>query len=275
MPEGDTIFRAAATLQKALRGAVVEDFRTVLPKLGRVDHDTPIKGRTIEDVSSVGKHLLIRFSGDLVLRSHMRMNGSWHIYRRGERWRRRASAMRVVIATRQYEAVGFDIPIAEFIVGGALESHEPLARLGPDLLAPDVDQEEVKRRYRAKPDAEMGVALLDQTIAAGVGNVFKSEVLFVCRTNPFKLVAEVDDSTLEKIITTSIRQLRQNVTTPDSASLVAYEGSRRTTGRSDPNARLYVYGRKGKPCRRCGTAVEWMKQGVDARSTYWCPRCQP
>lgn len=275
MPEGDTIFRAARTLHKALAGDVVDEFRTVLSQLARIDHDAPIRGRTIEEVTSVGKHLLIRFSGDLILRSHMRMNGSWHIYRRGERWRRKSFAMRVVIATKSFEAVGFDIPVAEFIRASEVESHEPLARLGPDLLDPQVDLGEVKRRYLAVPEKELGVALLDQTISAGVGNVFKSEVLFVCRVNPFRRVDEIPEQTLEKIIETSRAQLRQNVGDQGKASFVAYEGSRRTTGRLDPSARLWVYGRKDKPCRRCGTPVSWAKQGVEARSTYWCPRCQP
>ena len=146
MPEGDTIFRAAQTLQRALAGKPVVFFESMLPALDRVE----ITGRTIDRVSTAGKHLLMHFSGDLVLRTHMRMNGSWHIYRRGERWQRPRRDMRVVIATDDFEAVGFSIPEAELIATRDLRRHDDLRKLGPDLLAEAFDAGEALRRLRER-----------------------------------------------------------------------------------------------------------------------------
>src|SRR5687767_14826535 len=134
MPEGDTIFRAARTLHQALAGRVVTRFETVLPALARVDDQSRIAGRTIDRVLSAGKHLIIDFSGGLHLRTHMRMNGSWHIYRSGERWRRKRSDMRIVISTDEFVAVGFNIPEAEFLDDRSLARQDDLRRIGPDLL---------------------------------------------------------------------------------------------------------------------------------------------
>jgi endonuclease-8 len=134
MPEGDTIYRAARTLHRALSGRVVERFESVLPALTRVHDDHPITGRTVERVTAAGKHLLMHFSGGHVLRTHMRMNGSWHIYRPGEEWQRSRRDMRVLVATKEFEAVGFNIPVAELVRTGDLDRHGDLRRLGPDLL---------------------------------------------------------------------------------------------------------------------------------------------
>src|SRR3954469_23995470 len=178
MPEGDTIFRAARTLHRALAGHEVVRFESVLPALTRIHEDTPITGRVIESVSAAGKHVLMRFSGDLVLRTHMRMNGSWHIYRPGERWRRPRRDMRLVVATRDFEAVGFNVPVAEFLQGKAIERQEDLRLMGPDLLADSFDMEEAIRRFRTRQALEIADALLNQRVVAGAGNVYKSEVLF-------------------------------------------------------------------------------------------------
>jgi endonuclease-8 len=267
MPEGDTIFKAARTLDRALSGHEVVEFQTELAQLARVDDDQKIAGRTVERVSAVGKHLLIHFSGDLVLRTHMRMHGSWHIYRRGERWRRARSSMRVVIATAQFEAVGFNIPVAEFISASALARNRELRRLGPDVLAEEFDPEAAVERLRQHPADEIGNALLNQTIAAGIGNVFKSEILFVCRVDPFRRVDSLDAETALQLFEVARRQMKENVT-------AEAPGSRRTTGRLQPAEALYVYGRAKEPCRRCGTPIHWRKQGADSRSTYWCPTCQ-
>ena len=133
MPEGDTIFRAARTLHRALAGKQVARFESVFPALTRVHDDAPLTGRTVESVSSVGKHMLMRFSGDLLLRTHMRMNGSWHIYRPGEEWQQPKRNMRIVVATADFEAVGFSIPIAEFVKERDLKRHDELRKLGPPL----------------------------------------------------------------------------------------------------------------------------------------------
>src|SRR5437867_247332 len=162
MPEGDTIFRAARAMHRALEGKKVARFESVFPKPTRVDEDRPVAGRTIESVTSAGKWNLIRFSGDLILLTHMRMNGSWHLYRPGERWRRPVRDMRLLVATAPYVAVGFTIPVAEFLSGRGLQRHTDLAALGPDLLDPRCDREEVLRRVRAHGRDAIGDVLLNQ-----------------------------------------------------------------------------------------------------------------
>lgn len=247
MPEGDTIFRIARTLDRALSGKTVTQFETVLPALARVDDQTPLRGRRVERVSATGKHLTIEFSGPLFLRTHLRMNGSWHLYRAGERWRRPRRDMRLLIGTDDYVAVGFNIPVAEF------SSAEQLPPLGPDLLGTSFDIDEAVRRLRANPDAEIGNVLLDQRVMAGLGNIYKSEVLYACGTDPFSSVASLSDDLLTRVANTARKMLRQAA-----------------TGR--PERR--VYRRAGQPCRKCGTRIESRRQGEDARSTYWCPNCQ-
>ena len=240
MPEGDTIFRAARTLNAALAGKVVTRFETVLPKLARVDDQTPLRGRRVERVTASGKNLIIEFSGALVLRTHLRMNGSWHLYRAGERWRKRRDDMRLVIATDDFEAVGFNIPVAEF---GEVPPH------GPDLLGESFDLDEAVRRFAERQDEEIGCALLNQQLVAGIGNIWKSETLFACGINPFRKVADCDVPRILK----RARALLQ-----------------RSTGE---RPRWSVYERGGQPCRRCGSSIQRREQNL--RSTYWCPKCQP
>ena len=274
MPEGDTIFRAARTLHRALAGKPVVQFESVFPALTRVHDDTPLTAQTIEGVSAAGKHLLMRFSGGLVLRTHMRMNGSWHIYRPGEPWQRARRDMRVLVATDDFVAVGFNVPVAEFIPARNLERHEELRKLGPDLLAETFDEAEAIRRMRERAHEPIADVLLNQRVMAGIGNVYKSEVLFSCGVNPFAPAGDLDDETLGRLIATGRRFLRANVDT-SLAPMTTYTGFRRTTGRDNPRERLWVYGRVGLPCRRCGTRIALKKQGAAARLTYWCPRCQP
>ncbi|HUJ13398.1 MAG TPA: DNA-formamidopyrimidine glycosylase family protein [Thermoanaerobaculia bacterium] len=252
MPEGDTIFRAARTLNEALAGKTVTRFETVLPQLAHVDDQTPLRGRKVERVTSSGKNLIIEFSGALVLRTHLRMNGSWHLYRRGERWRKRRGDMRLVIATDDFEAVGFNIPVAEFASVRAGFSRpdrpEPLAALGPDLLAETFDIDEAERRILAHGDEEIGNALLNQRLVAGIGNIWKSETLFACGVNPFRLAGSCDVRAILK----KARALLQRST------------------RERP--RFLVYERGGQPCRKCGTAIVRKLQNL--RGTYFCPKCQ-
>lgn len=273
MPEGDSIYRAAQTLHRALSGHVVVRFESVLPALMRVQHDSPLTGRTIEQVASAGKHLLMRFSGGDTLRTHMRMNGSWHIYRPGERWTRPRRDMRILVATSRFEVVGFNIPVAEFIRHGALRKHPELGRLGPDLLDENLDEAEAVRRLRARNDTMVAEALLNQRVLAGIGNVYKCEVLFACGVNPFGKVAELSEAQLACLVATARKFLRANVSTRPAA-MTTYAGFRRTTGRETPRERLWVYGRGRLPCHKCGTPITVQKQGADARLTYWCPRCQ-
>ena len=274
MPEGDTIFRAARTLHRALAGRRVEHFESMLPSLNRVHEDTPLTGRVVESVSARGKHLLMHFSGGLVLRTHMRMNGSWHVYKRGERWQRARRDMRIVIATDTYEAVAFTVPVAELLTERDLTRHEELRSLGPDVLSPTFDAGEALRRVRGAASMPIGEALLSQRLMAGLGNVYKYEVLFMFGVNPFVAVRDLTDAKLDEIITTARRVLTANVAEP-VAAMTTYTGYRRTTRRGDPKERLWVYGRARLPCRRCGTPIRARKHGPDARLTYWCRMCQP
>ncbi len=272
MPEGDTIFRAAQTLNRALAGQVVTRFESVFPSLTRVADDHPIVGRTVESVSSRGKHMLMTFSGGLTLRTHMRMNGSWHIYRPGERWHRPARDMRVLVATENFVAVGFSVPEAELLSDRDIARHRQLRALGPDLLHASFDADDARARLRAHGDAAIGDALLNQRVMAGIGNVFKSETLFVAGVDPFRRTSELSDDEIARIVDVARDLLRANVLAP--AQTLSPALGRRTTRSLDPNENLWVYGRSGKPCRRCGAIIELRKTGLDARLTYWCPMCQ-
>lgn len=262
MPEGDTIHRAARTLHAALAGRTVTRFETVLPQLARIE----MTGRTVEQVEAAGKNLLMHFSGDLHLRTHMRMHGSWHIYRPGEKWRKRRSDMRIVLETDAWVAVAFNVPVAELHDSRSLVRQEDLLRIGPDFLAENFDMDEARRRIRARGDSDIADVLLNQRVVSGIGNEYKSEVLFMARVSPFARVSDVSDEQLDAILKTARKVMLANVDKPSP--------SRITTFRLDPRLRQYVFGRGGKPCLRCGTPIEYRKQGKDARGTYWCPKCQ-
>ena len=274
MPEGDTIFRAARSLHKALAGHQATSFDTAYAHLSRVDDDAPIAGRMIERCEAAGKHLLIVFSGDLILRTHMRMNGSWHLYRHGERWWRGPQAMRVRIDTADWVAVAFDVPVAEFVTARQLQAAGPVAALGPDLLKPEFDRDEAVRRIVISGATPIAQALLDQRLVAGIGNIYKSEVLFLGGVHPDTPAGAVPVAALEGLLEIARSLLRQNVIEGTPAAIQTYRSLRRTAPGSDHDDNLWVYGRKGKPCRKCGTPIESKKMGVDARTTYWCARCQ-
>jgi endonuclease VIII len=272
VPEGDTIFRAARALDLALARRMVTRFDSVFPHLTRIDADTPLIGRTVERVTSRGKHLLMWFSGDLVLRTHMRMQGAWHIYRPGERWQRPRHDMRIMIGTDAFEAVAFTVPVAQFSTAAAVARE--LDEIGPDPLDAAFDAAAASSRLRQRGEVAIAEALLDQSAMASIGNIYKSEILFAAGVNPFAPVAALDDAALEKIVATAVKFMRANVAPGSGGGIVTYTGLRATTGRGDPSARRWVYGRAGRPCRRCGTPISRAKQGPDARSTYWCGRCQ-
>jgi endonuclease-8 len=275
VPEGDTIFRAARTLHRALAGQKVTRFETAYAKLARTDDDTPIVGRIVERVEARGKWNLMYFSGDLILLTHMLMMGSWHIYRPGEKWQRPRSAMRVVIHTEKILALLFDAQIAEFHTEKSLQNRKGFQKLGPSLLAADFSRDEALARLRARPDLELGVASMTQSLVAGVGNVFKSEVCFVSGLNPFRKVRDLSSKELETFVDVAQQLLKANVTDMSGDQIVTYHGLRRTTDSSNPSERLWVYNRAGEPCRRCGAGIESYRQGEEARTTYWCPQCQP
>ena len=273
MPEGDTIFKTAQMLRAALAGRSITRFDSAYPALNRVNHDRPLAGRTVESVFSRGKHLLISFSGDLILHTHMRMNGVWQVYKPRERWRRRARDMRLVLETADAVAVGFTIPVAEFLTARGLERHAVLQSLGPDLLGESFDGAEAVRRAREHPDEAIADVLLDQRVAAGIGNVFKNEVLFVAGINPFTTVSQLADADLARAFEVARKQLRLNVAGRDRT--LAPAAQRRTTNSLHPGKGLWVYQRAGGRCRKCGAVVQFTKTGADARGTFWCPRCQP
>jgi endonuclease VIII len=266
MPEGDTIFRAARTLNRALAGQVVAKFETQLPRLSRIDEDAPVAGRVVERVDAAGKWMRMWFSGDMVLLTHMLMNGSWHVYRPGERWQRPRIQMRVAIHTEAFVAVAFQVQVAEFHTVATLERHRSVRRLGPDVLAEEFDAGAVLAQLRSRPELEVGVALLTQSLVAGLGNVYKSEVCFAARVNPWRTVGALSIAELASVVEQSRKMMKANV--------AEGSGMRRTTGWVNPAERFWVYGRRGKPCLVCGTAILGAKQGVDARVTFWCPECQ-
>jgi endonuclease-8 len=233
-----------------------------------------LEGTTVESVEARGKHLLIRFDSGLVLRTHLGMRGSWHRYAPGERWQRPASRARIVLETENAVAVCFDAPTVELFDGRAESIHRALSALGPDLMAPDFDERtlaEALRRLRDPSRASQTIAeaLLDQRAMAGVGNVYKSEVLFVERVDPFARVANLDDGTIRRLILTSRRLLLANSEGGARVTTNLEAGERRVAGR------LWVYDRAGRPCRRCGTSIRSRSLGELDRLTFWCPSCQP
>ena len=260
MPEGDTIFRAARTLEKVLGGAIVTEARSTVPAVS----SARLSGRTVVRVEARGKNLLIHFDDGRVLHTHMRMTGSWHVYRPGERWQRPERQARVVLATARFVAVCFNAPVVAILSAAELARHPSLSRLGPDPLSPEFDAAQACRRLRELGDVPLGEALLRQSALAGVGNVYKSEALFLCGTNPFRLVRDLPEPELDLLVHKARDLLSANV-----------GAGPRTTRPSLTRERTWVYGRSGRPCRRCGTEIRMRRQGPEARSTYWCENCQP
>jgi endonuclease VIII len=255
MPEGDTIFRAATVLRRALAGKVVERFET--PRL----RTTPFPdGTHVTGVEARGKHLLIAFDDGRVLHTHMQMSGSWHVYAPGQRWHRPEHQLRVRIDVPDAIAVCFNAPVVELLSERELARHPRLAALGPDLCSPDADLDEVLRRLeRVDGATAIGVVLLDQRVACGIGNVYKSEVLFAERVDPFAPLSSLDDGTRRRVYARAGELLRANL-----------EGGRRVTA---PGG-VAVYRKAGRACPRCRSTIEMRRQGEAARSTYWCPNCQ-
>lgn len=266
MPEGDTIYRTAEVLRAALVGRTITAARAQpRPGLRRVPDLTRLIGASVTSVVARGKHLLIGFDNGMTIRSHLRMSGSWHRYRRGERWRRPERQASAILETADAVAVAFNTPVVELLTDAELRRSTPLNTLGPDLLGRSFDIEEALHRLRARGEMELGNALLDQRAVAGIGNVYKSEVLFLERLDPWAEVRRLGDGELESALRTARRLLQANVR----------GGERVTTGSPARGQGLWVYGRAGRPCRRCGTAIEMRRQGDLARLTYWCPSCQP
>jgi endonuclease-8 len=279
MPEGDTIYRAARTLHKALAGKTVTAFETQLAKIASRDDDQPVTGRVVEKVEARGKWCLVHFSGDLILVTHMLMSGSWHIYKTGEKWFAGRRHMRVAITCGEYQAVAFNVPVVEFHTARSLERYSQVPKLGPDILAEGFTVEAgaaaLNARALSHPDDEVAVVLLNQRVLAGLGNVYKSEVAFAAGVNPFRRMCTLTQREVEGMAERSLKYMQANVVDGSGEAIVTYSGNRRTTRSMDRSDRLWVYGRQGQECRRCGSLIEMRKQGEQARSTYWCPSCQP
>lgn len=256
MPEGDTVYRAAHHLNRVLAGRELTEFDLRVPGAATVD----LAGLTVREVVPRGKHLLHRI-GDVTLHSHLRMDGMWQIYQRGERWRRPAFQARAVVGTAQTQTVGFDLSGVAVI--DTAREHELVGHLGPDLLGPDWDAAEAARRLSADP-REAHVAVLDQRNVAGFGNVYATELLFVRGIDPHRPATEIDALGL---VETGERMIRSNLTKP----------RRVFTGDAHPGRNTWVYGRERQRCRRCGTALRATKLGADPtrlRDVVWCPSCQ-
>ncbi|HSJ44698.1 MAG TPA: DNA-formamidopyrimidine glycosylase family protein [Euzebyales bacterium] len=266
MPEGDTIFRAARALRHALEGETVTAVATTVGQV-RALGEQRLVGQTVGAVEPRGKHLVIWFSpSELALHSHMRMAGSWHLYRHGQRWRKPRHLLRFRLETAQWLALCFSAPVIELLSADQVARHPTLAALGPDALGEQPDLAEVRWRLDAGGDMTIGEALLDQRVLAGVGNVYKNEVLFIHRVDPWTPVAEVDPETRDALLDTAVQLLRRNVR-PGQARRV-------TTAATGAGRDLHVYGRSRRPCPRCQRPIAVARQGDQGRLTYWCQSCQ-
>jgi endonuclease-8 len=219
--------------------------------------------------------LLIHFSGGATLATHMLMSGSWHIYRPGERWQQPRQNLRIAIENAEFIAVGFKVPVAEMHTAQSLKRAAKIPPPETDVLRDSFDAAEAVRKMRERAGEEIADVLLDQKVLAGVGNVFKSEICFVCGVHPFRRVDALSDESLTALATAAQKLVGANVLEDSGDTIVTYGGRwRRTTRASDPAESLWVYGRAGEPCRRCGERIECRLQGPNARVSFWCPGCQ-
>ena len=267
MPEGDTIFRAATVLRRALAGRTVTELTLIAPKTSLAASRRTVVGGTVKAVESNGKHLLITFTTDgedVVLHTHMKMTGMWHVYRPGERWWHAPSKARVVVRTEAYVAVCFTPPIVELFAAGEAALHPLLPALGPDVIADGFDLAEGIRRVRAEPERDIATALLDQRTLSGIGNEYKNEVLFLTSVWPWTKVRDLDGRALETILVTARDLMRRN----------RDGGARRTRFVLDRRQRVWVQERTGRPCYRCGTPIERGYHPGEFRKSWYCPSCQ-
>ena len=257
MPEGDTVYRSARNLAAVFDGTRLTRCDIRVPKFATVD----LTGDTVTEIVSRGKHLLMRV-GEYTLHSHLKMEGSWHIYRLGERWRRPEWQARAILANDEYTAVGFELGLFEVVEKDAEAS--VVGYLGPDLLGPDWDAAGALENLAGDPGREIGLALLDQRNLAGLGNVYRCELCFLRGVLPTRPVGEVND--LSRMVALAKKLIEANK-----------DRVERTTTGSLRGTTDWVYGRAGKPCLRCGTRIIKGQLGDDPlrlRDTYWCPNCQ-
>jgi len=270
MPEGDTIHSAAQRIRAVLVGREIVEIETPQRRHALDRWPERLEGKGVRAVDAHGKHLFIRFDGDLTLHSHLRMTGRWQIQPRGQRWRRARRRAWLVIRTDEHEVVQFDGPVLELMRDSRTRFDQQLAALGPDLLGERFDETEFLRRLRADDQSRgIGDALLDQRTCAGIGNVWKAEGCFLARIDPWRPLAQVSDDEALAIVR-AVRPLMQ-LSVERGGRIVTYE-PQRPGARGD--TRMWVFERSGLPCRVCDTPIRARGQGDDNRTTYWCPRCQ-
>jgi endonuclease-8 len=257
MPEGDTVYRSATNLNSVLAGETLIRCDIRVPAFATLD----LTGQTVDEVVPRGKHILMRV-GDYTLHSHLKMEGSWHIYGPQSRWQRPAWQARAILATERTVAVGFELGLFEVVRRSDEESI--VGYLGPDLLGPDWDSAVALENLSRHPERAIGVALLDQRVLAGLGNVYRSEICFLRGVLPTRPVGDVDS--LPKLVDLAHRLITANRDRPE-----------RTTTGNLRRDRTWVYGRTGAACRRCGTRLLHGEIGdneLQLRQVWWCPHCQ-
>jgi endonuclease-8 len=256
MPEGDTIHYAANRMRPVLAGAV-PTIETPHPRHTFDRWPQRLAGQAVEAVDAHGKHLFIRFEDDLVVHSHLRMTGTWATYEEGRRWRRSARRAWLVLRARNYVVVQFDGPVLELLTESRTRFDRRLAMLGPDILAPELDEQRFLQRLREDDQTRpIGDALLDQRTIAGIGNLWKAEACFDAAIDPWRPTGEVSDAEALAIVHAARPRMQESATSGHQTREPA------------------VYRRVGKPCPRCGAAILSRGQGDDNRMTYWCPGCQ-
>ena len=257
MSEGDTIHRAANRIRAVLQGQVPEEILTPHPR-HRADHwPQKLHGRSIRAVDAYGKHLFLRFEGDLTLHSHLRMTGLWSVHRQGVRWRRSPQRAWLVLRSESWEVVQFDGPLLELTSDARARSEPRLLALGQDVLGESFDMSRFLLRLRSDdPDRPIGDALLNQNTIAGIGNLWKAELCFACKIDPWRRLAVVSDEEAVSLVDKARELMGKSV---------------KDGFKARPRA---VYKQAGLPCPRCGTIIRRRGQGENNRSTFWCPGCQ-
>jgi endonuclease-8 len=263
MPEGHTIHRAARRLASVLVGNRLERVAARGHHLVAAKTEERLRGATVTGVEARGKHLLVHTDNGWSVHSHLRMDGVWHLYRKGERWRKSRTRAWLVLGSGDWDAVNFDGPILELHRTEDLMRDPVLTELGPDILVEPVDDADYLRRMRRNDHREIGDAVLQQRIVAGIGNIYKAESLYLAGIDPWRRVRDVSDDDLVRIREIATRIMHDGVL---DARAITY------TGPGRPGQ--WVYGRAGQACRKCRTRIESRKQGEDQRVTFWCPRCQ-
>src|SRR4051794_22683594 len=257
MPEGDTIHYAANRIRPLLEGVVPDELRTPHPRFRADRWPERLAGRAVTSVDAHGKHLFLRFEGDLVIHSHLRMTGSWGTYRDGQRWRRSPRRAWLVARVRDAEVVQFDGPVLELLTSARARARSDIAALGPDILAPELDEAEFLRRLRRDdPTRPIGDALLDQRTIAGIGNLWKAEGCHAARIDPWRPTGRVSDDEALAIVRETRPRMQQS----------ALDGMQ--------DRFRVVYNHAGRPCPRCGETILQRGMGDDNRTTFWCPGCQ-